>query len=289
MTRKGLVVMRKKISFIGVGNMASAIIAGITSKNNPSAIPMSNIILYDKCPEKMAEYQMLGAMPAASVEQAVELADCIFLCVKPQNFSEVLPSLDCVENTESKLFVTIAAGISMQTVSDATHGARVVRVLPNTPIFVGKGVSAICATENVSLDDLDFVRNIFTSSGSVLDIDEAQMNRIIGVTSSSPAYVFAFIKAMLEGASEQGLVKSHENPDGIDERLILNSICDTIIGAAELMKASDISPEEQISRVASKGGTTERALSELDEYNFREGIVSAMKKCTQRADELGKK
>ncbi len=269
--------------------MASAIIAGITSENNPSAIPMSDIILYDKCLEKTAEYQRLGAGLASSVEQAVELSDCIFLCVKPQNFSEVLPSLDGVPNVESKLFVTIAAGISMQTVSDATRGACVVRVLPNTPIFVGKGVSAICSTENVSSDDLDFIRNIFASSGSVLFIDEAQMNRIIGVTSSSPAYVFAFIKAMLEGASDQGLVKSPENPDGIDERLILNSICDTIIGAAELMKASDIAPDEQISRVASKGGTTERALTELERYNFREGVVSAMKQCTKRADELGNK
>lgn len=269
--------------------MASAIIAGITSENNPSAIPMSDIILYDKCLEKTVEYQRQGATLVSSVAEAAELADCVFLCVKPQNFPEVLPCFDDVTHVENKLFVTIAAGISMQTVSDATHGACVVRVLPNTPIFVGKGVSALCATENVSSEDFDFVCNIFASSGSVLCIDESQMNRIIGVTSSSPAYVFAFIKAIFEGAVEQGLVKCPENPDGIDPKYILDSICDTLIGAAELMKVSDITPDEQISRVASKGGTTEQALLELERYNFQEAVVSAMKKCTKRADELGRK
>ena len=281
--------MRKKISFIGVGNMASAIIAGITSQNNPSPYLMSDIILYDKSPEKTVEYQKRGASVASSEAEAAEMADCVFLCVKPQNFPEVLPCFADVPNIENKLFVTIAAGISMQTVADATHGAAVVRVLPNTPIFVGMGVSATCATPNVSDEDYNFVCNIFASSGSVLAVDESQMNRIIGVTSSSPAYVFAFVKAIFEGAVAQGLVKSPETPNGIDEKLILNSICDMIIGSAELMKASDMTPDEQISRVASKGGTTEQALLELERYGFSEGVVSAMKKCTQRADELGNK
>ncbi len=269
--------------------MASAIIAGITSQNNPSPLLMSDIILYDKSPEKTVEYQKLGASVASSESEAAELADCVFLCVKPQNFCEVLPCFSGVLGIENKLFVTIAAGISMQAVSDATCGAAVIRVLPNTPIFVGKGVSAVCATPNVSDDDFKFVCNIFASSGSVLAVDEAQMNRIIGVTSSSPAYVFAFIKAIYEGAVAQGLVKSPDNPDGIDERLILNSICDMIIGSAELMKTSDMTPDEQIKRVASKGGTTEQALLELGRCEFEEGIVSAMKKCTKRADELGNK
>ena len=281
--------MRKKISFIGVGNMASAIIAGITSQNNPSPLLMSDIIIYDKSLEKIVEYQKRGASVASSEAEAAEMADCVFLCVKPQNFFDILPCFNDVSNVESKLFVTIAAGISMQTVSDATRGAAVIRALPNTPIFVGKGVSAVCATSNVSDEDFNFVCNIFASSSSVLVVDESQMNRIIGVTSSSPAYVFAFIKAIFEGAEAQGLVKSPENPDGIDERLILNSICDMIIGSAELLRTSDMTPDEQISRVASKGGTTEQALLELERYGFNEGIVSAMRKCTKRADELGNK
>lgn len=275
--------MRKKIAFIGVGNMAGAIISGVTSENNPSAIPMSDIILYDKFTDKTAVYESKGAFVASSEIQAVEMADCVFLCVKPQNFPEILPSFSGIEGVSDKLFVTIAAGIQMNTVSLATCGAPVVRVLPNTPIFIGMGVSAVCKTNNVSPSDYDFVCKIFESSSSVLHIDESQMNRIIGVTSSSPAYVFLFIKSILEGAKAQGLIS-----DGISEQDMLHSICDMIIGSATLAKVSDKTIDEQISTVASKGGTTERALLELEKYNFAEGIISAMIKCTNRADELGK-
>ncbi len=281
--------LRKKIAFIGVGNMASAIISGITSANESLSVNISDIILYDKFSEKMVAYESMGAYIARSEKEAAELADCIFLCVKPQNFPEVLPCFADVANVQDKLFVTIAAGIEMQTVADATFGAPVVRVLPNTPIFIGKGVSVICKTQNVSKSDFDFVWNIFASSSTLLHIDESQMNAIIGVTSSSPAYVFLFIKSIYEGALAQGLVKTEDNLNGIAPSLIINSICDTLIGASELVKASSKTLDEQISTVTSKGGTTERALLELQKYEFSQGIISAMQKCTQRADELGKK
>jgi pyrroline-5-carboxylate reductase len=108
------------------------------------------------------------------------------------------------------------------------------------------------------------------------------MNRIISVTGSSPAYVFLMIKAMYDGAISQGLIDG-----GLTEKDLIDSICDTIIGAATLMKMGNKTPEEQIATVASKGGTTERAIAELLNYDFCAGIVSAMQKCTDRADELG--
>ena len=113
------------------------------------------------------------------------------------------------------------------------------------------------------------------------------MNRIICVTGSSPAYVFMMIRAMYKGACAQGLLKN-EAGLGISEKELVDSICDTIIGATELMKAGTKTPSEQISTVASKGGTTERAIAELEKFYFDEAIISAMKKCTERADELGK-
>lgn len=277
--------MRKKIAFIGVGNMASAIINGITACQR---IAMSDIILYDKFSTKPAEYAARGAIVATSEAEAAELADCVFLCVKPQNFPDVLPCLSEVKDAERKLFVTIAAGIPMQTVEKACNFAPVVRALPNTPILVGCGVTAICRTDKVSDEDLEFVCDIFRSSSSVLLIEESQMNRIIGVTSSSPAYAFLFIKSIYEGALAQELVKSEANPYGIDTEVLISSICDMLIGAATLMKSTEKTPDEQISMVASKGGTTERALLELERCGFTDGIICAMKKCTDRADELGK-
>ncbi len=273
--------MNDKIAFIGVGNMATATLMGITSVYND----MSDIVLFNRHIEKIEKYRASGAHICTSVKEAVEMAKYIMLCVKPQNFPDILPQLSDCENVSSKVFVTMAAGISTKTVSDAACGAAVVRVMPNTPMLIGKGVIAVCRNDKVSDADFQYICDVFASSGTVLKIDESEMNRIISVTGSSPAYVFMMIKAMYEGAKDQGLL----NRDGsnLSEKEIINAICDTIIGAAELMKQGAKTPDEQIATVASKGGTTERAIKELEDYHFCEAIISAMNKCTQRADELG--
>lgn len=277
--------MRKKLAFIGVGNMASAILAGITSRN-AEPIDWSDIILFDRQKDKNEKYIELGATSADSIEEAVRLADCVLLCVKPQNFCEVLPLISTVQGVEKKLFITIAAGISSDTVTKATNNAAVVRVMPNTPMLIGKGVSALSRNAYVSDCDFEFACNIFASAGSVIAISEDEMNRIICVTGSSPAYVFMMIKAMYDGAVSQSLLKTEQN-SGLTEKELTNAICDTIIGAATLLKTSDKSPEELIAAVCSKGGTTERAVAELERYKFYEAFTSAMQKCTDRADELG--
>lgn len=276
--------MRTKISFIGVGNMASAIISAITSRT-VEPISWNNIVLYDLEAEKVDKYISTGAYIASSVVDAVNNSECVILCVKPQSFPSVLPFLSECRDVEKKLFITIAAGVEIQTVEISTHGAAVVRVMPNTPLMIGKGVSALCRNRAVSDDDFNFVRDLFASAGQTFEIDESEMNKIISVTSSSPAYVLLLIKAMYEGAICQGLLKTDCN-SGLDEKELLDCICNTVIGTAELMKCGGKSPDEQICTVTSKGGTTEKAIDELNRYSFTDGIVSAMKKCTQRADEL---
>lgn len=184
-----------------------------------------------------------------------------------------------MDGIESKLIVTIAAGITVETVTTALHGAPVVRVLPNTPMLIGMGVSVICRSLTVAKADFDFVVSMFEASGYVLLIDEAEMNRIISVTSSSPAYVFAFIKAICDGAAAQGLTG--------DE--ILPAVCDVVIGAATLMKNGGKTPDEQIAVVTSKGGTTERAMAVLRERDLFGMVEEAMLACTRRAEELSGK
>jgi pyrroline-5-carboxylate reductase len=119
---------------------------------------------------------------------------------------------------------------------------------------------------------------MFEASGSVTVIDESEMNRIISVTSSSPAYVFAFIDAICKGAEAQGL----------DGGALLSAVCDMVIGSAMLLKSGDLTPAEQISRVTSKGGTTEQAMRVLSERDMAGIISDAMKACTKRADEMGR-
>ena len=265
----------RNIAFIGVGNMANAIIGGLLRSG---AVDLPHLILTDKFPEKCASYTQQGAILATTPAEAAQAADCVVLSVKPQNFPEVLDELSRVDGIHKKLIVTIAAGITVETIKAALHGAPVVRVLPNTPMLIGMGVSVICKAPDVSPDDFAFVTAMFEASGSVLIIDESEMNRIISVTSSSPAYVFAFIDAICQGATAQGL----------DGDALLSAVCDMVIGSATLLRDGGLTPTEQISRVTSKGGTTEQAMAVLAKRDMAGIVREAMQACTNRADELAK-
>ena len=266
----------RKLAVIGVGNMAKAVICGLLQ----SEIPVTDIILYDK---NSQQYENFLENPrfrvADSAASAMQAADCVLLAVKPQNYDEVLTELAALPCSCEKLYISIAAGITSYSVSERLSGACVIRVLPNVPMLIGKGVSLICRNPNAKQEDFDFVCRLFCSAGSIQLIEETDMNRMIGVTSSSPAYVFRFIQAIYEGALAQGLP---------DENL-LNSICDVVIGSAQMVKESTESPEGLVARVASKGGTTEKALETLGAYRFNEAVGDAMRACTARADELGQK
>ncbi len=263
----------RTIAFIGVGNMAGAIIGGLLRSG---AVDHGHLVLSDCLSDKLSPYTEKGAVAAESVAKAAEAADCVVLSVKPQNFPEILPELAGVPGITDKLIITIAAGISSDTVREALGGGAVVRVLPNTPMLIGQGVSVVCRAPSVSAEDFDFVCAMFEASGRIHIIDESEMNRIISVTSSSPAYVFAFINAIYEGAIAQGL----------EGEGLLGCICDMVIGAAMLLKGSDLSPAEQIRMVTSKGGTTERAMGVLSERDMTGIIAEAMRACTARAEEL---
>ena len=270
--------LSRKMSVIGYGNMAKALVAGVLST---SYNEISEIILFDTNNSQYgnsdASTDTIRVSVASSLEQAVESADCILLSVKPQNYPEVLSLIKGVEGFDKKLYISIAAGITSSSVSDTLNGACVIRVLPNVPILIGEGVSVICSNEKASTEDFDFICNIFRCASTPLIIDEIEMNRIISVTSSSPAYVFKFINAIYRGALEQNITDND----------LLDSICDMVIGSANMLKQSKESPDALISKVASKGGTTEQALRVLDENNFEDTIKKAMLACTARADELG--
>ena len=265
---------RKKLAVIGYGNMAKAIVGGVLNSNTD----ISDIIIFDINSTQYASFADADIIKVAvSMEAAIKEADSVLLSVKPQNFSDILPCIKDIDGYEHKLYISIAAGISIDSIRDALGDVSVIRVLPNIPMTIGQGVSVICRNPKVAISDFDYVKDIFSRSGSVLEIDENEINRFIGVTSSSPAYVFKFIDAICKGAEAQG----------IDYDRVLSVVCDMIIGSAMLLKCGELTPEELISRVASKGGTTERAISVLNDRDFSGAVVDAMKACTDRAEELG--
>lgn len=260
----------KKILFIGAGNMASAIANGLSNAN---LVDDKNVILFDKNIEQYSKFNTSFSY-ANDMNEGIETADYIFLSVKPQNVKEVLSAINV--NTDGKVFISICAGITINSIENTLTNAKIVRAMPNTPLLIGQGVTALCKNSNVSEDEFSFVKSIFSSCGIITEIDEKDINALTSITSSSPAYVYTFIKGLLEGAKE--LDFNYENT--------LELICKTLIGSANMVLSSDKTVDEQIRMVKSPNGTTEKALNVLDENKFTQIIADAMKACEKRAVEL---
>lgn len=265
----------KKIGFIGAGNMATAIIKGIIAQNSENS---KNIYVFDISSEKCQQMKAIGTNVCDRAADVAKLSDIIVLAVKPQNYSEVLQELSSFVE-ESKTFVSIAAGISISYVQNGLKcNCPVVRVMPNTPLLLGKGASALCPSENASEEDKQIVYNMFAGSGVCEYISEEHMNEIIAVNGSSPAYIYLFAKAMADYAESKG----------IDYNKAMNLICATLEGSAAMLRESGDSADTLIQKVSSKGGTTIAALNVLKDKNFYSSVQQAMDACTNRAQELGK-
>lgn len=265
----------KKIGFIGAGNMATAIIKGLISKTSDNA---DCINVFDTDSDKCAVMLSMGVNVCDSGISTVVCSDIIVLAVKPQNYAEVLESIKPAVS-ENKTFVSIAAGISIEYVQKALScKCPVVRVMPNTPLLLQKGASALCPSDNISDEDNKLVYDMFSKGGVCEYITEEHMNEIIAVNGSSPAYIYLFAKAMADYAQSKG----------IDYNKAMKLICATLEGAAAMLSESGDSADVLIQKVSSKGGTTIAALDCLKQHRFYEAIQDAMEACTKRAEELGK-
>ncbi len=265
-----------RISSIGAGNMATAIIKSIIDSGRVKA---SDVTVFDIITEKYNFFKTLGVSCADTLEQAIEASEVILLAVKPQDYENVLNQIKPFVESKKKIFISIAAAISTNYICKTLNNDfPIVRVMPNTPLLIGHGATAI--SRNTFVDDKTYTKicGLFAASGSVVSLDESLMNSVISVNSSSPAYVYLFAKAMIDNAVSQGL----------DENLARNLVYATLKGSAEMLISSNMMPDELIKMVASPKGTTEAALKSFDNDNFC-GIVSdAMNACTKRAEELAR-
>lgn len=264
-----------KLGFIGAGNMAGAIIRGIVK---PNTFPSKNILIFDINQEKCLTMQKeIGVKVSSSIQNLTTDADIIFLSVKPQNFTEILRSVKG-NTTPDKLFVSIAAGISTQYIQQALAcPCPVIRAMPNTPLLLGKGATAICRSSNVSDHAFQLVKSFFEACGTVTVLEEDKMNAIISVNGSSPAYIYLFAKAMMDSAIKQG----------IPGNTALELICQTLEGSAAMLRQPDTTPDQLIKMVSSPGGTTLEALDVFYYYHLEQIVDEAMIACTKRAEELG--
>ena len=264
----------KKIAFIGAGNMASAIAGGIISSK---IVCPSDIILFDKNSLQYTKFDS-KCFYASSIYEAVSLADYIFLSVKPQNINDVLNEIKDHPNTSDKVFISICAGITISSVEAKLGSVKIARAMPNTPLLIGQGTTGLCRNSLLNDNEFEFVYSFFSSSGYVATVEENDINNVTALTGSAPAYVYLFIKSIVDGAKKLGFDNEHAT----------KMVCNTLIGSANMVLNSDKEIDELIKMVTSPNGTTEKALNRFNDNNFCEIVYDAMKACADRAEELSK-
>lgn len=262
-----------RLGFIGAGNMATAILDGVVSKQ---IFRTDQISISNPHPDKLKYPSKLGVFTTCSNEEVASNSDIIILAVKPQVFDDVLKGLR--DSCSGKCFVSIAAGISVAWIHERLPGASVIRVMPNTPLQLGLGATAIAEAPGVPDNLFHCVCDIFSAAGSVAVIPESQMDVVIPVSGSSPAFFFRLADVMVRWAQEQGM-----DPD-----VSLELAAAAMRGSAEMLLSTGKTPDELTKQVCSPGGTTLAALAAFDEHDFDGLIFDAMYRCVLRAKELGK-
>ena len=266
----------RKLAIIGCGNMGSAIAEGIIRANY--MLP-ENIILNRRNADALEGFSKMGCKVVSDSVEAAGMADVVMLAVKPQMLPDVMANI--ADSCIGKLVISIAAGTTIDSIKSVLTKSPVVRVMPNTPLMVGEGVSAICSSSDTTEADLDFSAGLFRSAGSVVFIGEDQMNSVTAVTSSSIALFSRFIGDICEWAKANGFAEMPESE-------LCAMVSAAAAGTAKILREKDMKPAELVRAVASPKGTTEAALKSLDENGFDKIVSDSLDACLKRAEELSK-
>jgi pyrroline-5-carboxylate reductase len=265
-----------QILIIGGGNMGSTyaqsfVRSHITSKQN--------MMILEKSPEKAIE---LATKDIGTVfgkpDDCIPAADLIILAVKPQDAPNLFSLIRPFVNAQ-QVVLSIMAGMTIESISLGLGLKKIVRAMPNLPAQIGMGMTTFTATDDVTRLELVMVQNLLNTSGKTLYVEnERAIDATTAISGSGPAYVYYFMRAMMQAAREMGFSESQSE-------LLVNQ---TFSGALDLYSKSNLSCEEWISRVASKGGTTEAALLSFNENELNQSIIDGATAAFNRAVELGK-
>ena len=272
------------VGFIGAGNMGFAIMKGIAHSDLCSDVRMYatsttvRMFAYDPDNEKIKRLSELGVTPCKSEAEVFKICKYVFLAVKPQQLDEVLDSVSgCTD--EDTVIVSICAGITGEYIKSKTSAdAKVVLVMPNTPLLLGEGATALSKVEPCTEDEFKLVCDVFSSCGEIAVIPQDKMTEIIAVNGSSPAFIYLYAQAFVDYAKSVG----------IDEAVAKSLFAKSLIGSAKMITDSGYTLDELITMVSSKGGTTIAGLEKLREGNLQQTVENCCKACTKRAYELSK-
>ncbi|MCU0609820.1 MAG: pyrroline-5-carboxylate reductase [Chitinispirillaceae bacterium] len=263
-----------KISFLGTGTMGRAIISGL--QKNLTGV---SIIAYDKI--ESARANLGGNVTIAEPEAwfTADPPDAVIIAVKPADIGSALGQFADVnvDRVRKPLWISIAAGTTIGALArHLPDGARLCRVMPNTPALIGRGMSAYALADNCAEADKAIVETVFSACGKVAAVQEKLMNAVTGLSGSGPAYVFLFIESMIEAGIVAGL------PRDIARACALQ----TVLGSAAMAAESADSLSDLMMKVMTPAGTTARGVTVLEQAGLRHTMIKAVGAAARRAEEL---
>ena len=263
---------QSKVAVIGAGVMGEALIAALIS----SGVKPDHITISEKREDRSQELISKYSIKAADLNANVSDADALLLVVKPQDMATVLEEIKGAINPKA-VVITFAAGKTISFISKGLGTSNpVVRVMPNTPTLVGKGMAAASMGAGVTAVQRDFVLGFLAATGKVIEVAEDLQDAVTATSGSGPAYFFAFVEAMVTGAKELGL----------SEKDATTLTVQTIVGAAKLLEESGKSATTLRENVTSPNGTTAAALASFGDDKLNSIVAKAMKAARDRSQEL---
>lgn len=263
------------VAMIGGGRMASALAEGFC---RAGLVAADSITVYD--PSAAARSALAAGLPnvrfAAEPAEAVATAEIVWLAVKPQQAAEACSAI--AAGMAGKTLVSILAGLSTRSLAALAGTPRVIRVMPNTPCLVGRGVSVVCRTPAVPDDIGDHVKRLLAAVGHVHEADESLMNAVTGLSGSGPGFLALLVEALAAGGERAGLPRP----------LALALAVQTLEGTGSLLERTGEEPAVIRERVTSPGGTTLAGLAVLTDRGVPEAIAAAVEAAAARAAELGR-
>jgi len=269
------VLDNKKITFIGGGNMAQALISGLVSCGvKPELITVADPS--EEVRKQSTALKLNTVDPVSDPKAAVINADVIVLAVKPQVMKAVVSAFADV--LDDQLVISVAAGLSTDILSSMLGGYRnIVRAMPNTPAMIQMGATGLYGTDDTTEKQKQLATAVMEASGLVMWVDdEEHMHAVTAVSGSAPAYVFYFIESMIDGAVALGLDKEQASALAMQ----------TVLGAAKMAMGSDDTPAELRRKVSSPNGTTQAAIESMQDNEIGRQIAEAMKACSDRSQAL---
>jgi pyrroline-5-carboxylate reductase len=266
------VSLPRAIAFIGGGNMASAIIGGLIAQGLP-AERITVVEPFEAARDALRSQFGIEAHPSAT--DTLQAAELVVWAVKPQTFKEAAAAVSPF--TRQALHLSVAAGITTDSIAQWLGTGRVVRAMPNTPALVGKGMTGLYARADVDTTGRALVEGVMSSTGQFVWVaQEDQLDAVTALSGSGPAYVFLFLEAMTQAGVDMGLPQAQAYQLAVA----------TFQGASELAARSDEPASVLRERVTSKGGTTYAAITHMQATQVPEHFVQAMRHAETRAKEL---